>query len=222
VLKVVGLRRIGRVGLQSCLGAVLALVVVGRASANPIVVPPGAFATSVADGVYILFLANLPIDILLFSALFLLVFWRLESPLRAVPKGANALVASAILAGIVIAVAGALIDFYGFYTKDAATAPFYVPVMTWESIALAGVGVFISVYAVSNTIGMLRLIPSLIPAGVITALNLVIWTVMDYPLPVGRNEFGDWLVLLVGTTFLFVPIVMFGIVHLHDKKGGKP
>lgn len=193
------------------------MALAGSASANPIVVPPTSSATS---GVYELFLANLPIDMLLFSVLFLLVFWRLYSPLRTIPKGANMLIAQVALGGVVIAVTGALIDFYTFFTyygEGSAQGGYYpVYLMTASRMVVAGAAVFVSVCAISLAITRLRLNPSLMVAAAITAFNLFAWTIGDYGILV---EDEGTLVILAGVVFLFVPPIMFGIAHLHKKKG---
>lgn len=191
----------------------------GCAAANPIVVPD---ARSVADGVYGLFLANLPLDMLLFSAVFLVIIWKLKSPLWADPKTSSVLIAEVVVAGVAVATAGAFIDFYAFFT-EFAELPLpngppngYYADVTWGNAALAAAGVFASVYAISLAVARLRLIPSLIPAAALTAVNLLAWAVSDEGKLV---ESGDGVVLLAGFLFLLIPPVMFGIARIHRSKG---
>ncbi len=207
-------RKIGRAYVQSLTGAGLALAITGRVSANPTIVPP---ANLITDTVLALFLANLPIDMLLFSVVFLLVIWKLKSPLWGAPTRANTIIAEVAVAGVAIAAIGAFVDFYAFFTEYTAHEyhGYYVD-LTWENIALAGAGVFASVYAVSLAVTRLKLIPSLIPAAAITAVNLLAWAVTDEGKLVESNE---GIVLLTGVLFLLVPPVMFGIARIHRGKG---
>lgn len=211
-------RTIQRASVQSCLGAGLIMALAGCVSANPIISPPTSTPVS---GVYDLFLANLPVDVLLFSVLFLLVFWKMKSPLRTTPEAANTLVAQVALGGVIIAAIGALIDFYSFFTYyewDGGTHGGYYPVylMTASRLAVAGTGVFVSVCAVALFITRLRLIPSLVQGAAITGFNLFAWVMWDYGALV---EDGRDIVILAGVVFLFVPPIMFGIAHLHGSKG---
>jgi hypothetical protein len=182
--------------------------------ANPMVGPD---AGGVADGVYGLFLANLPVDMLLFSAVFLVIIWKLKSPLWGAPTRANTLIVEVAVAGVAIAVIGALVDFYAFFTEYTAHEyhGYYVD-LTWGDIALAGAGVFVSTYAVSLAVTRLKLIPSLIPAAAITAVNLLAWAVTDEGKLV---ESSEGIVLMTGLLFLLVPPVMFGIARVHRSKG---
>lgn len=185
----------------------------GCAAANPIVGPD---ARSVADGVYGLFLANLPLDMLLFSAVFLVIIWKLKSPLWADPKTSSVLVAEVVVAGAAVAVAGAFIDFYAFFSEFAELPNGYYADVTWGNAALAAAGVFASVYAISLAVARLRLIPSLIPAAALTAVNLLAWAVSDEGKLV---ESADGVVILAGFLFLLIPPVMFGIARIHRNKG---
>lgn len=210
--------KISRTCAQSLTGAGLVLAIAGRASANPTIVQPANPAT---DTVLALFMANLPIDMLLFSVVFLLVIWKLKSPLRGVPTRANTLIAEVAVAGVAIAVIGALVDFYAFYTEFTVHEyhGYYLD-LTWENIALGGAGVFISVYAISLAVTRLKLIPSLIPAAAITTINLLAWIVTeDGELVLGMSTEG--IVLLTGVLFLLVPPVMFGIARIHRSKGAR-
>jgi hypothetical protein len=175
------------------------------------------------SGVYELFLANLPVDVLLFSILFLTVFWKMMSPLRAIPEAANMLVAQVALGGVIIAAIGALIDFYVFFTYhewDGGTHEGYYPVylMTASRLVIAATGVFVSVCAVSLVVTRLRLVPSLIQGAAITVFNLFAWVMWDYGILV---KDGEDIVMLAGVVFLFVPPIMFGIAHLHGSKGAR-
>lgn len=198
------------------IGIGLILAVAGCSSANPIIVPPTSSPTS---GVYELFLTNMPLDLLLFSALFLLILWRMGSPLRATPKRGSVLVSQVAVSGIVIAAVGALIDFYVFFTYyewDGGAHGGYYPVylMAIDYLVVAAAFVFISVCAVSLLITRLRFVPSLIMATVITGFNIFAWPIGNYGVLV---EGGDAIVMLAGLAFLFVPPIMFGIGHLHKK-----
>lgn len=188
----------------------------GRASGNPTIVPP---ANPITDTVLGLFMANLPIDMLLFSVVFLLVIWKLKSPLWGAPTRANTIIAEVAVAGVAIAVIGALVDFYAFYTEYTAYEHhgYYID-LTWENIALGGAGVFASVYAVSLAVTKLKFIPSLIPAAAITAINLLAWIVTDEAKLV---ESAEVIVLMTGSLFLLVPPVMFGIARIHRSKGAR-
>ena len=188
----------------------LLVAMAGCAAANPMVGPD---AGGVADGVYGLFLANLPVDMLLFSAVFLVIIWKLKSPLWADPKTSSVLIAEVVVAGVAVAAAGAFIDFYAFFAEYPSG---YCADVTWGSAALAAAAVFASVYAISLAVARLRLIPSLIPAAALTAVSLLAWAVSDEGKLV---ESGDGVVLLAGFLFLLIPPVMFGIARIHRSKG---
>lgn len=195
------------------------LAVAGYASANPIIVPPASTAT---QGVYELFISNLPIDILLFSALFLLVLWKLKSPIRTTHRDANKLVAQIVIGGVVIAIIGAVIDFYAFFTyydgSSSARAGYYhVDPMTVEIFAVAAAAVFVSVCAVSLAITRARLIPAILVAVAVTVFNLLAWILWDYGYIL--ND-GEGMVALAGILFLLVPPILFRIARLH-KMGVK-
>lgn len=210
-----------RACMQSCLAAWLIAAMAGCASANPVLVPE---VTSVANGVYELFLVNLPLDMLLFTAAVLLAFWKLKSPTWSSPKGANVMMAQVVVAGIVVAVAGALIDFYAFFMAffvprgDVASNAYYFPEVTLESMAIAGVGVFVSVYAASIAIARLRPVASLVPAALITAVNLFAWGIPEDAMLFIDVE-KELLLLVTGCAFLVVPPMLFKIGDLHRKRG---
>lgn len=210
----VGLRGVRSAWAQSCLGTWLILAVAGYASANPMMVPP---ASTVTQGLYTLFISNLPIDILLFSALFLLVLWKLKSPIRTAHRDANKLVAQIVIGGVVIAIIGALIDFYSFFTysegtRTASAGYYHVYPMTVEVYAVAAAAVFVSVCAVSLAITRARLIPALLVAATVTVFNLLAWTIWDYGYIL---KDGEGIVAIAGVAFLFVPPILFKIARLH-------
>lgn len=216
--RVVSIGRTSWLSLRLVFGIGFVLALAGCVSANPVVVRGDIRAAE--SGIYQLFLFNLPVDMLIFSAAFLLVLWGLKAPVWRAPKDANRLVALVILAGIAIAVLGAFIDFYGLYESNSwverwgvsghITISGYWLIMSTENIAITAAGVFASVYAVSLLIARLRLIPSLVPASALTAFNLIAWTLLDDPIIVEK----DMAATLAGVMFLFVPPVIFGIVHL--------
>jgi len=92
----------------------------------------------------------------------------------------------------------------------------YYPDVTPANMALAGIGVFASVYAVSFAIMRIRLVPSLVPAGFVTAINMSAWTLWGDEALVTN---GDAIVLLAGLLFLLAPPLMFGMQQILMKKG---
>ncbi len=205
-----------RAWLLSCLGVGVVMALAGWASANPIIAPE---ASTALHGAYQLFITNLPVDILLFSSLFLLVLWKLKSPLRTSPKNTNMLVAQVVIAGIVVAAMGALIDFYSFYSyydlgSGGSSGYYSVYTITVARLVAVAAVILVTVLAVSLTITRMRFRPSLVIAGAVAAFNFIVWIFWDYGIVL---EDGEGVVLLAGIMFLFVPPVLFGIVHLHGK-----
>jgi len=208
---VVGVRRILGAFAQGCFWTGLVLAIAGSVSANPIILPPNHKVQSIVSW---LFLANLPVDMILFASAFLLVIWTSKSPMWSPQRSRNMLIAEVAVGGVAIAAPGALIDFYALFTehilRDSYTI--YVPEVTLENLALAGGGIFATVYAVSICVVRLRLMHSLIPAALLTAVNLFAWITLD-----SLTWDGDTLLGLAGL-FLFVPPLMFGIAYAQEKK----
>lgn len=210
------MRRIHCALVSGCLWAGLVIATAGCVSANPSLILPD---DNVPNIVSRLFLVNLPMDMFLFASTFLFAIWTIKSPLWSQRGSASMLTAEVAVGGVAIAATGALIDFYALFTEVTYSAflipekNFYIPELTLANIALAGAAVFGSVYAVSVAVVRLRPVPSLIPAALMTGANLFAWVALD-----GLTWMGEHVVIVAGLLFLFVPPLMFGIVHAHGRK----
>gem|GEM_PF-3331762 len=207
----VEIRGVRGLSARSLLVAGLILAVSGYASANPIVPPPAGTPIS---GLNHLFIGNLALDMLLFSLVFLLLLWRLRSPMWSPPKTQNMLVALVLLAGIAIAATGAVVDFYTLYEEAPGG---YWPVMSTENMILGAIGVFATIYVISFAVARLRILPSLVPSSVMAAFSVLIWTTRDAGTIIDTYDRGT--VIIAGIAFLLLPPVVFGITYLRTKKG---
>ena len=212
----IGIRGIRGATIGLLFGACLILTVAEHASANPWVWAPVA---TYEGGIAAIFLVNLPIDMLAFSLLFLSIFWWDESSIWRVPTNHNVLVGLIIVAGLAIALLGAVIDFYGLYEYHEAVSVFdktgYWPALTDENIAVTAAGVFASVYAVSFVVGRMRIIAASIPASVLACLSVIAWKVQEDAILVDQNAMP----LLIGIAFLLEPPILFWTIRIHKSRG---
>jgi hypothetical protein len=163
------------------LGALALAVFSADVSANPIV--PGPDFSDSMDAVSWLFFSNFPIDLFWFTVVLYFAFRWLGVGPGKIAKRPAVFAVSVLVAALLIAVAGALIDFYAFY--DGGNHEGYtfwadrgVQLFGSTEFFLALIGVFAFVYLAAMLIVRMDWRSSLMPAAVMTALNPLAWVIL--------------------------------------------
>jgi hypothetical protein len=203
------------VGVVVCLAGVL-LLFSGGASANPIV-PTDLRVTSDASGIAYLFTVNLPVDMFVFALALALVFVAAGSRIGNIASGLRPFMLAVVAACVLIAAAGAVIDFYLLFERASgayldAMYDFRLDLVRTTAACLL---VFASVLLVSVFLVRTSWLAGTVIGGAVAVANLVSWyaLTLDYGVPL---EEAYWLSLIF-LVALAVPMHM--LIALHSKRG---
>lgn len=203
------------------IGSVLAISVLS--SANPNVPPPlpdTTFAlTTPLSGISWLFVINIVVNLLWFSALLLFLFKGFGKDLGALPADRFRFMAGVLSVGFLVTLLGAFVDYYIVaqerYLKlsmlGGGYRTGYFRVLSFDAAnwTIALVLIFGSIALSSYIFLRLSLKPNLIIAGMMTAMNPVWWVLVDL-----FGEAASFLTVLIG--ILCVPILLRWLLNMHE------
>jgi E3 ubiquitin-protein ligase DOA10 len=151
-----------------------------NASANPVPVPLDAYVSSVESGLAYIFAVNLPVDLILLASSVLLAGRLFGQGVGRLIKDPDRFVSAVVLAGVMVAVAGAFIDFYLLYTGEFEIRQQTVYVYQFDLLnsLVAASLVALSIYAVCVLMLRLDKVVALIPAAIIAVVNFVSWSAL--------------------------------------------
>jgi succinate dehydrogenase hydrophobic anchor subunit len=202
------------IGVVACLTGVL-LLFSGDASANPIV-PTDLRVTSDASGIVYLFTVNLPIDMFVFALALALVCMAVGPRTGNTSSGLRSFMLAVIAACVLIALAGAVIDFYLLFERVPGTYAndMYDFRLDLVRTTVACLLVFASVLLVSIFLVRTSWLAGLAIGAAVAVANLISWyaLTLDYSVPF---EEAYWLSLMF-LVALAVPMHM--LIALHSKR----
>ena len=131
------------------------------------------------DLLFYLVLTNLPIDLFCFSALTLFMCRVFGGRVGRISNKSPLFLGSVVLASLVIAASGAIIDFYAFYGRDlygySVTLGNSEPAYTSLNLYIALLSIFISVFLMSVVVVRTKGTIGLYIAAGMTAVNFAAW-----------------------------------------------
>lgn len=179
---------------------------------------PGTYRatfSSPLQGIIYLFLANLPIDAFLLATAMYSVCRACGPDGGRTSKKTSVFLARVLAASLVVAIVGALIDFYAFYGKISSDGYTFWPSKSHAFFGsteffLALVGIFVSIYAATSLLVGLNWRLSILPAITITALNPLAWIVIT-----SDSRSLALLIALLFALFAFASFIALAHWHIH-------
>jgi len=189
-----------------------------NASANPVPMPQDAYVTSVESGLAYIFAINLPVDLILLGSSVLLAGRLFGQGVGRLMKDSDRFVSAVVLAGVIVAAAGAFIDFYLLYTGefDVRGQTAYVYQFDLSSGLVAASLVALSIYAVCVLMLRLDKVVALVPAAVVAVVNFVTWSTLTD----GYGPVFDPKSIAVVTfvAYLIVPVPLLALRAWHRSR----
>ena len=202
-------------GLAACtLGAVLLFC--GEASANPITLPSDRYFWSVSSGIAYLFVVNLPVDLLAYSSALLLTFVYLGDRTNGVTANRRKFVTAVVVAVVLVAVAGSIIDFfllYEPYSPSISTVYFFD--FDILKAALGSILVAASIFLVSVVLVRSSYLAGSLVALSVGLLNFVSWSSLTDGYGFVFKELFWFSVAL----FIAAGVPVYGLVRWHEHRG---
>lgn len=152
-----------------------------NASGNPVPMPQDAYVSSVESGLAYIFAVNLPFDLILLASSILLAGRLFGRGIGRLMRDSDRFASAVVLAGVMVAVAGAFIDFYLLYTAEVSEArQWTVYVFHFDLLngLVAASLVALSVYAVCALILRLDKVVALVPMAIIAVVNFFSWSTL--------------------------------------------
>ena len=185
---------------------------------------PGSYRATFSDpldGIVFLFLVNLPIDAFLVATALYFVYRAWGHDAGRTTGNTSMFVARIVVASVVVAAIGALIDFYAFYDRvsadsysDAGRYAFWInhtdAFLGSPEFFMALVGIFVSIYAATFLLAGLDWKLSAIPALAITGLNPLAWIITTSDI-----RFVAFLIALLFAVFALTSFAALAYWHSH-------
>jgi len=189
-----------------------------NASGNPVPMPQDAYVTSVESGLAYIFAVNLPVDLILLAASILLVGRLFGQGVGRLMKDPDRFVSTVVLAGVMVAVAGAFIDFYLLYTEEFEVRQWTVYVFQFDLLSslVAASLVALSIYAVCVLMLRLDKFVALVPAAIIAVVNFVSWSTLTE----GYGPMFDpkSIAIVAFIAYLVVPMPLLALRAWHKSR----
>jgi len=218
---VFGVQKVNGISIAVCALLIMTFISMAAAdaSANLIPVPLINGFHSVEAGLTYIFLVNLPFDILLLSTTTLLACKFLGLRVGMLVEGTNRFILLVVMGSVLVAVAGAFIDFYLLFDEPTGIgrwSDMYWYNFTTGDGVIAATLVAISIYAVC--VAMLRMdkIAAAVPSAIVGVANYISWSTLT----VGYGFILDYDTagLLAFLAFLVVPIPLLLLRALHMNR----
>lgn len=217
-----GIQRGNGISIAFCALLIMTFISMAAAdaSANLIYFPPDNYFHSVEAGLTYIFLVNLPFDILLLSATTLLVCKLLGPRVGKLVEGTNRFVLLVVTGSVLVAVAGAFIDFYMLFrlatevtAEDSRYYGTYWLDFDLVDGAIAAILVGLSIYVVCLVMLRMDKIAAVIPSTIIGVANYISWSTLT--LGYGFMLDHDTIGLITFLAFLVVPIPLLLLRSWH-------
>lgn len=205
-------------GLFGVIATAVLAILATDASANPVPLPQNSYVTSVETGLAYIFAVNLPVDLILLGSSVLLACRIFGQGAGTLIKDPDRLVSVVVLAGVIVAVTGAFIDFYLLYTDEFDVRGWTAYVFDFDllSAMMAAALVALSVYAVCVLMLRLDKVVALVPAAIIAAVNFASWS----SLTEGYGPMFDpkSIAIMAFIAYLVVPMPLLALRAWHRSR----